>query len=425
MKKLFFLTFLITAMACKQSGTDNESSHPKEELHKWAKEADFFNLQKNFNELKSSIPKEDSLYFEALLAGAYNQPETSNKAIDAFFEIHKITIKDSLAIKLLETKLVNQINLFEYQNALRTNDTLQKLYAPQFEFDKLEDLRNSYHFLKSLENTPVQEIEITSDASLPITKDKAGLPNLEVTFGAKKKNFVFNTGANFSVIQRSVAEELGLKIISSNFMTANAAGRKVNTHLAVADSMSIGPIVLRNVVFLVFKDADLTFPPIDYEMKGILGFPIIRAFEEIRITKDSVFVPEKAVDYKLYNLAFDGLIPLAKVEYKGDALPFQFETGSATTTLYAKFYERYKTDIEANYPKTNLSVPGGQYTIGGYLLDAVDLTVGGSTVNMKDVQLFPERISAADLQYGNLGQDFINKFETMIISFKSASLLFR
>src|SRR5690554_246908 len=425
MKKLFFLTFLIIAVACKQSGTDEESSKQIAQLHQWAIQADFFNLQENFNKHKNTVSKTDSLYFEALLAGAYNQPEASNKAIEEFFKIHKITYKDSLSIKLLETKLVNQINLFEYKNAIITSDTLQKLYAPQFEFDKLEDLRNSFYLLKSLENTPKQEIEISADAELPIIKDKAGLSNLEVTFGEKKINFVFNTGANFSVIQKSVAEEMGLKIIQSKFMTDNAAGRKVNTNLALAERLEIGPIILRNVVFLMFDDADLTFPPIDYEMKGILGFPVTRAFEEIRIAKDSLFIPQEAVDYNLYNLAFDGLIPLVKVEYKGDALPFQFDTGAQTTTLYSKFFERYKSEIEANYAKTNLSVAGGQYTIGGYLLDSVDLTVGDSKVSMKDVQLFPERISATDVQYGNLGQDYIKEFETMIISFKSASLLFR
>lgn len=425
MKKIFILTFLIITAACKQSGTDKEVSKQIAQLHQWVKEADYFSLQENFGKNKNIVSKTDSLYFEALLAGAYNQPEASNKAIEAFFKIHKIKYKDSLSIKLLETKLVNQINLFEYKNALITNDTLQKLYAPQFAFEKLEDLKNSFNLLSSLENTPKQEIEISTDAELPIIKDKAGLSNLEVTFGEKKVEFVFDTGANFSVIQKSVAEEMGLKIIRSRFLVNNAAGRKVNTNLAVAERLEIGPIILRNVVFLIFEDADLTFPPMDYEMKGILGFPITRAFEEIHITKESLFIPKEPVDYNLHNLVFDGLIPLVKVEYKGDALPFHFDAGVQTTSLYSRFFERYKTEIEANYSKTNLNVAGAQYTIRGYMLDSVDLSVGGSKVSMKNLQLFPERISNTDVQYGNLGQDYIKEFETMIISFKSASLLFR
>ena len=425
MKKLFFLTFLIIVIGCDQSRTGEESSYENTKLHQMAKQADFFNLQKEFDVHKNKISATDSLYFEALLAGAYNQPEASNKAIEAFFKIHKIAYKDSLSIRLLETKLINQINLFEYQNALITTDTLQKLYARQFEFDKLQDLKNSFFLLKSLEHTPKQEIEISADANLPIIKDKAGLSNLAVTIGEKQINLVFNTGANFSVIRESVAEEMGLKIIQSDFWTSNPAGKKVKTNLAVAERLEIGPIVLQNVVFLIFNDIDLTFPAIDYEMKGILGFPITRALEEIRMTKDSLFIPKEAIDYNLYNLAFDGLLPLVKVEYKGDALPFRFDSGVQMTTLFSKFFERYKTDIEANYTKTNLNVPGGEYTLAGYVLDSVNFKVGESIVSLKNVPLFSEQIGATDVHYGNLGPDFINEFDTMIISFKSASILFR
>lgn len=427
MRKILFLTVLIIAGACKKSVSDVEVFKQIAQLHQLAKEADYFNLQENFEKHKNIVSKTDSLYFEGILAGAFNKPEASNKAIEAFFKIHKIHPKDSLALKLLETKLINQINLFEYESALKTNDTLQKLYAPQLAFDKLEDLKNTYALLKSLENTPKQEFEISEDAELPIIKDKAGISNLEVIFGDKKVNFVFDTGANFSVIQKSLAEAMGLTIIQSKFMVNTASGRKVNSDLALAEKIVIGPITMRNVVFLVFEDVDLTFPPIDYEIKGILGFPVTRAFKEIRITKDSLFIPKDATDYKLHNIAFDGLIPIVKVDYKGEALPFHFDTGAQTTTLYSKFHERYKTEIESKYSKTNLNLGGasGQYVLDGFVLDSVDLSIGDSKAQLKNIQLFPERISNMDVQYGNLGQDFIQEFGTMIISFKSASLLFR
>lgn len=427
MKKILFLMVLVIAGACKQSGTDEGVSKQIAQLHKLANDADYFNLYESFEAHKNIVPKTDSLYFEGILAAAFNQTEASNKAIEAFFAFHKIQYKDSLAIKLLETKLINEINLFEYKNALQTNDTLQKLYEPQFAFDKLDDLKNTYALLKSLENTPKQEFEIAEDAEFPIKKDKAGLSNLEVAFGDKKVDFVFDTGANFSVIQKSVAEAMGLQIIKSKFMVNTASGRKVNSDLALAERLEIGPITLRNVVFLIFEDEDLTFPPIDYEMKGILGFPITRAFEEIRISKESLFIPKDPTDYKLRNLAFDGLIPVVKVDYKADALPFHFNPGAQTTSLYSKFYERYKTEIEAKYSKTNLSLggPQGQSIIEGYVLDSVDFSVGDSNAQLKNIKLFPVKIGSTDVQFGNLGQDYIQQFGTMIISFKSASILFR
>ncbi|WP_417875249.1 hypothetical protein, partial [Xanthomarina gelatinilytica] len=61
----------------------------------------------------------------------------------------------------------------------------------------------------------------------------------------------------------------------------------------------------------------------------------------------------------------------------------------------------------------------------GYILKDVKLAVGKAEATLKSTRLFPEKIGVTDNLHGNLGQDFIGQFNTMIISFKSASILFR
>jgi hypothetical protein len=55
----------------------------------------------------------------------------------------------------------------------------------------------------------------------------------------------------------------------------------------------------------------------------------------------------------------------------------------------------------------------------------VKLAVGKAEATLKSTRLFPEKIGVTDNLHGNLGQDFIGQFNTMIISFKYASILFR
>src|SRR5690606_38390274 len=110
-----------------------------------------------------------------------------------------------------------------------------------------------------------------------------------------------------------------------------------------------------------------------------------------------------------------------------DALRLNFDTGAQTTSLYSKFYRKYQPEIDANYTKTTLNTggAGGHASFQGYRLNNISLSIGGAEATLDNLQLFPDKIGVTDALYGNLGQDFIKQFHTMILSFKSASVLFK
>lgn len=427
MKKLCLLTLLLLFVSCNQDSKKVVADRKFKALNALVTDLDYFTLQEEFKNSKGQLHKRDSLYFEAILANAFNNPEKSNEAIDAFFKTQKEEANDSLAEKMLTTKLINHIYRAEYKEALNINETLQQQYARFLDSTKREDLKNTHKIWKALVNTPPQEVRIASDIALPILKDKAGLSTLATKIGNTTTAFVFDTGANFSVIQRSVAEILGMTVIPAQFDVDAATGLKVKSDLAVADKLELGDITLKHVVFLVFDDKDLSFPTIDYEIKGIIGFPVIRALQEIQLTKDMLYVPQKPTNYHLNNLAYDEYMPIVKASYKGDALRLNFDTGAQTTSLYSKFYNKYRTDIDANYTKTKLSTggAGGHVSSEGYVLNNIKFSIGKAEATIDNIQLFPEKIGVTDNLHGNLGQDYIQQFNVMIISFKSASILFR
>ena len=234
---------------------------------------------------------------------------------------------------------------------------------------------------------------------------------------------------NISVIKRSLVKHLNLTYIESDFYVTAFTGQRVDSDIAIAKSLKIGELTFKNVVFLVLNDKDISFPQIDYYINGIIGFPVIEAMEEIRISKnDSIHVPQNPVEYNLSNFALDGLTPIIAVNYKKDTLSFGFDTGARVSTLYAPFYEKYKNEVNSNYEpqKFKSGSAGGVIEFEGYIIEDIVLKVGESNASLKNLQLHKYKIGTeANNLYGNFGQDYIKQFDEMIISFKNSFVLFK
>src|SRR5690606_30202910 len=127
--------------------------------------------------------------------------------------------------------------------------------------------------------------------------------------------FIFDTGANLSTTTQSVARQLNMEIIPVDIEVGTITGTKVGTQLAVCTKLSMGNITWSDVVFLVMPDEALAFPQINYQIYGILGFPVIESLNEIRISQDGQFtVSEENMPFSgKQNLAMNGLTPLIRI----------------------------------------------------------------------------------------------------------------
>jgi hypothetical protein len=173
----------------------------------------------------------------------------------------------------------------------------------------------------------------------------------------------------------------------------------------------------------------LTFSEVDYSIQGIIGFPVIRNLEEIHITKnDELVIPKIPEMYSNNNMILNGFVPVVQVIQEQDTLQFSFDTGAAETSLNSSYYYKYKKRVDKKGKKQTLKSggAGGMVEYEGYLLPKVTLSVGLSTVTLKNVQVRKENAGQVDADFdGNLGQDFIKQFDEMIISFKHSAILFK
>ena len=423
------LILLILFIGCQQSEDKTSNYIVLQELEQLLDNQNYFKLKQVFESEKDELSKDHELYFKAIISNVFNNMDESNSVIDEIINKKTINLTDTMLNALYNIKLLNHINLYEYSDAVLTSDIIQNKYRQLNDSSEIESLENELKIWKSLRNTPKQEIIRNKDVSFPMVRDKVGLFNVDVTINDTIKNFVFDTGANISVIKRSLVKNFDLTYIESDFYVTAFTGQRVDSDIAIAQTLRIGELTFKNVVFLVLNDEDISFPQIDYYINGIIGFPVIEAMEEIRISKnDTILVPETPVEYNLSNFALDGLTPIIAVNYKKDTLSFGFDTGARASTLYAPFYERYKNEVDTNYEsqKFKSSSAGGVIEFEGYIIDDIDLKVGESNASLKNLQLHKNKIGTDDNNlYGNFGQDFIKHFDEMIISFKNSSVLFK
>jgi predicted aspartyl protease len=336
---------------------------------------------------------------------------------------------DSLFKEILMVKQLNLVNLFEYKDAYLTNQYILNNFSHVCTEEEIADLSNTGSIWRGLENSAKQVIKRPVDVKIQLSRDHAKLANVPVTVSGKTKNFVFDTGANFSVIQRSVALEMGCEIIPIQFDVSAITGAKVKSDLAVIKELEMGDLICENVVFLVFDDKDLTFSEVDYSIQGIIGFPVIRNLEEIHITKDDqLIIPKSPEVYTNSNMILNGFVPVVQVTQQSDTLQFSFDTGAVETSLNSAYYTKYKKKVEKKGKQQTLKSggAGGMVEYEGYVLPKVTIAVGISEVTLRDVQVRKDDVGEVGSNFdGNLGQDFIKQFNEMIISFKYSNILFK
>lgn len=428
LKNILTASIIIIFINCNTTVDKKSNSEIYNVLNSLTENKSYFKLRKYFEANKDSLSKTDKLYFQSIIYKVFNKPKLSNNTIEKLLK-YKTQLNDTLLNKIYNSKLSNNINLFEYKIAAETSKYIQQNFIHLTDSSDVEMLKNELNIWNALSNTPKQEVIKSKDENIIMKKDKVGLFNIDISTNNTKLNFIFDTGANFSVIKKSMVEKLNFQYIKANFYATAATGKKVNCDIAIAKKIVIGNITLKNVVFLVLEDKDFSFPQINYFPNGAIGFPVIEALDEIRINKkNEIFVPQKPIAYTSNNFALNELMPIIACEYKGDLLRFNFDTGASRTSLYPLFYEEYNSYIKQNYTQTEFTTAsaGGKKTFKGYKIDSLHLKVANSSATIKNIILHIDNIGGKKSNFhGNFGQDYIKQFDQMILSFKHASVIFK
>ncbi|HET8753610.1 MAG TPA: retropepsin-like aspartic protease, partial [Salinimicrobium sp.] len=149
--------------------------------------------------------------------------------------------------------------------------------------------------------------------------------------------------------------------------------------------------------------------------------------EEIQLVIDKKLIIEKSSnESKIQNMALDFLTPIVEVMEGGKSLPFTFDTGANTTALYADYFKLHKNRIERTAEKDSIKI-GGAGGVKNLHVFQIPFSgkIGNSSFSLKNISVYEENPRETDGIYGNLGQDVLTQFDTLVLDFKEMQFLLK
>jgi predicted aspartyl protease len=366
----------------------------------------------------------DLLFYRGAVGNKFNQLQLSITYFKEYLKREKEDKDSELLVECYEMLADDYLKTYQYQKAAEAYNVLLTKFAHTIDAERKSDFENSVKLCGALSKVPRQTVVFYGSSI--IKKDQRGYIPLEIN--NQKVSLTFDTGANLSVITNSFAEKLALTVINVPIDVVAVAGNKVKARLGVARAIRIGNAIIRNVVFLVFDDKDLYISEADFQINGLVGFPVIEALREVTFVRDGeIYIPNAPATGGEQNMCLDGLSPLIAGWFKDKRLVFALDTGASRSTLYPPFYQEYEDMIKAEYEEHNERVRGvgGYKEIKGYLAKNITMRFSGRVARFAQIPILTERTTDISRRfYGNLGQDLIKQFEKMTLNFKTMSIVF-
>lgn len=383
--------------------------------------------QKHYFDLRDEVQKYDNLksvellFYRGAVGNKFNQIESSIRYLNEFINQKKNT---QLMLEAYELLADNYRKSYQYKKASEIYGKILSGFKDEIDKDDIKDYETNIKLWGALKNVPPQKVKFKGNSNLK--RNKQG--RIPVEINNQQTAFIFDTGANLSVITHSLAKKLSLQIIETSIDVRAIAGNKVNAKLAAAKELKLDNAVVSNAIFLVFEDTDLFIKEANFQIDGLIGFPVIEGLKEVTfIGKDEIFIPVKPTNSGEQNMAINGLTPLIAGWHKDKRLIFAFDTGADATDLYPLFYKAFEDEIKEKYEEHTEKVRGvgGGMEIKGYLAKNLEMKFAGMIVMFTEIPILIEETNEnSKYFYGNIGQDLVKQFEKMTVNFEQMSISF-
>lgn len=273
--------------------------------------------------------------------------------------------------------------------------------------------RQVLHDTIALANEPAMGVR-AANGRIAARRDRAGLIRVPVSVNGEEIEAVIDSDASFSVVSRSMARRLGLRILPDELSILTTARPDQPMRLALADQLRFGDAVLSNVVFAVLPDAATRFGS-DYRMDAVIGLPVLIALRRIQYdaaTREITYGPAEAPPLAP-NLVLSGLDPF--VIPSGTRLRLALDTAADKTSLNAS--ARMVLALAADASRHTASWQGAGGTVrdaGARQIGEWTFAIGPTSITLRHVPLLSQ---SEDDRHGALGLDALNTAKRWTIDF--------
>jgi hypothetical protein len=287
-------------------------------------------------------------------------------------------------------------------------------------------VKDDSELARVLSTSRVQTLTWTGAVHLATSRaNPLGVITTELSLQGIRSAWILDTGANQSVISRSLAEQLHLAMLPGIAHTASGVtGIENPLRVAILPEMSLGGATAHNVPLLVLDDANLTISVTKdktYRIAGVIGLPVLRALGCVTFHHEGTLDATKICDGPAEGspLEFNMLTPVVLPVIEGQPLPFTLDTGAGGTSLSVRFYQRFISEKPTwKVAKTISGGAGGNIVTSTFLVPTVTFALGGQTVVVHRLSVSPERQhSYVDALFGNMGEDVLQSVSSFTLDF--------
>lgn len=281
--------------------------------------------------------------------------------------------------------------------------------TPQKDADRA-DTENSRALYESLQDVAPQTIQFAQPVPIEAKHNQLGSWNVPVEVNGRQGEWIFDTGANLSTLSESEAARLGLFTREASAYVKGSTEKKSSLRLTVAPDLRIGNVRVTNVIFLVLSDQALYIAPVKYQIRGILGLPVLRALGSVGISaKGMVRIDTREAGAPGEpNLFWDQLSPIVETRHANHRLEMFLDTGANKSSAYPSLRGALTSDeiggLKSKRDKTGGA--GGILTQRVELIPMLRLEILGRPVDVSNVSLLLKQLAGSrSYRDGVLGMD--------------------
>jgi predicted aspartyl protease len=373
------------------------------QLRQLQEKSRFFELREALQ--KAGWDNPENLFYRGLVESRFGQEPAAVVDLQKFLAASN---DQGLHRKANEEMASALVRLGRYGDAALALSEVLRLTPPN-DIDRT-DTENSRAFYESLADVAPQTAEFGEETAVQAEFNPLGTWNVPVEVNGHKGIWIFDTGANWSTVSESEAAEMGLALRETNTYVKGSTGKKNPLRVAIAGDLRFGNAHLRNVVFLVLSDKALYVGPLKYQIRGILGIPVLRALGRVSMSaKGVVRIEAKGASADAEpNLFLDGWDLVVDVRHGDRRLEMNLDTGANATSLNPSSRDALKPDEIASLKseRDKTAGAGGVMTRKTQVLPTFRLDILGRTEELTKVTVVGQQ-PTGDKSYrdGTLGMD--------------------
>lgn len=437
---LVSIAMVIVCISCNEPGKKNEKTSGDTSLLEYSPsstgemihnlnalldEGFYFKFNTTYASCRDQLPDKYKSYFDIFKCEYFGYPEMREKQASRLFMKYYRDLTENEKISYHFSQISHYQKLYAYDKAYAEVLKLEQ-FADRLDSVCLADLQEYHEKFSALLDVPPLTVRNYPGDTIHMEKIR-GHYYVPVSINGNRMKMVFDTGAGWSLISRSMAENFGLEIYETATEVLGTTGVRSASNLGIAKKLTLGKTQLGHVVFQVVEDSLLGVPEYEFFFDGLFGFDLLYSLGSISLNAEGMLkINKHREDPVPANMCISHFDNRIAVTFQDKVLPVKFDTGAWMSIFTWRFYNLFKSTSLKNcmaQTKEYGGIGGEKSLFDMVHLDSMLFFVESDSVLLEDAWIHKKSIRKDPVTYfGLIGQDFIGQFQEITLNFNPNSI---